>query len=370
MGTNVRSFFYITGVDFPNAAATYDIAKDHLILWIPFIEPRQVLWFGKSPSTAQALRLYDVDDAQYVSQLGNYLSKNLGPSTTLYVLHSDQKPTSALLYSVGHLDTSQAGANVDSHSLQAAMDRARVIKDVYEIALCRRANEIGSMAHRKVAQSLLKMKNEQEIAGLFLGVCASYNSRMPYDIIAGSGINGSTLHYSSNDEPLAGRAGVVLDAGAEVNCYASDITRTLPISGSWPARSEAITKIVYRMQDECIAGVRPGKLFRELHLLAAQIGLEGLHALNILQGDLDEIAHTGTVAAFFPHGLGHHIGLETHDVPGTLPLSIDRNIGLERGKREFITHSKLAAMRSEAATKPTERARLRPGMIVTVEPGL
>ncbi|TQS33889.1 hypothetical protein Golomagni_05752 [Golovinomyces magnicellulatus] len=354
-----RYFFYITGVNFPNAAVTYDIGKDHLILWVPFIEPRQVLWFGKSPSTAQAMRRYDVDDARYVNQLPEFLAKNVTASTTLYVLHPDQQPPS--------LYATSSSSQINSKDLMPAMDRARVIKDNYEIALCRRANDIGSFAHRKVAQSLLRMKNEQQIAGLFLGVCASQNARMPYAIIAGSGINGSTLHYGSNNEPLDGRVGVVLDAGAEVNCYASDITRTLPISGTWPERSEAISRIVYRMQDECIAGVRPGKLFRELHVHAAQVGLEGLHALNILQGDIEEIAEAGTVLGFFPHGLGHHIGLETHDVPGTLPLSVERHLGLENGKRELITEAKLKAMRTATST---QRARLRPGMIVTVEPGL
>lgn len=326
---------------------------------MPYVDPRQILWFGKSPTTAQARRSYDVDEARYISELPQFLEKHVTSSTAVYALHPDQQPPlSPLKAQTAHIDTS---------SLRPAMDRARVVKDEYEIALCRRANDIASIAHRKVASSILRMKNESEIAGMFLGICASYGALMPYNIIAGSGINASTLHYNSNNESLEGRSSVVLDAGAEVNCYASDITRTLPISGHFSPRAQGINKIVQRMQKECIDGVRPGKVFRELHLLAGQIGLEGLHELGVLQGDIDEIAEANTVTAFFPHGLGHHIGLETHDVQGVRPLSVDKHLGLENGKREFISPEKLGEIKKASFA---ERAKLRPGMIVTVEPGL
>lgn len=135
-------------------------------------------------------------------------------------------------------------------------------------------------------------------------------------MIAGSGANASTLHYEANNEPLAGRELVVLDAGAEWACYASDVTRTLPLNNNrFLPQARAIYDLVLRMQTKCIAGIKPGVVFRDLQLLAARIAVEGLLALGIFKREFtaDEIYEKGTAAAFFPHGLGHHVGLDVHE---------------------------------------------------------
>lgn len=145
-----------------------------------------------------------------------------------------------------------------------------------------------------------------------------------YPVIAGSGPNASTLHYGANNQALTGRELVVLDAGAEWSCYASDITRTLPLNrfsgGGWgrlSLRARAIYDLVLRMQAECVARVKPGVAFRDLQLHAARVAVEGLLDLGIFRRDAgfgaDEIYAAGTAAAFFPHGLGHHIGLDCHE---------------------------------------------------------
>lgn len=136
-------------------------------------------------------------------------------------------------------------------------------------------------------------------------------------MIAGSGANASTLHYEANNEPLAGRELVVLDAGAEWACYASDVTRTLPVAGKrgFSPEARAIYDLVLRMQTECIDAIAPGVAFRDLQLRAARIAVEGLHELGIFRREfsVDEIFYAGTAAAFFPHGLGHHVGLDVHE---------------------------------------------------------
>lgn len=344
---------------------TYDVSADHLKLWVPYSDPRQILWFGKSPSAASAKAQFDVDDARYTSQLPSYLSSRLNASTTLYVIH-DQRPSSV------------GAGDVNATALQPAMDRARVTKDSYEVALIRRANDISSQAHLRVAERFLKMTSERDMEALFLGVSDSLGAtHMAYPVIAGGGPNGSTLHYGENNMPLRRGDNVVFDAGAEFRCYASDITRTLPVGGKFSVRGQAIMDIVSQMQNECINAVKPGVLFYDLHLHAAKVAAEGLKKLGVLRGSREEIAAAGTVSAFFPHGLGHHVGLEVHDVPGSLPLSIQAATGLEFGKREFVGPETLAEMRypSKAVSVKTlalvkDRATLRPGMVVTVEPGV
>ncbi|KAH6603464.1 xaa-pro aminopeptidase [Trichoderma cornu-damae] len=363
-----RYFFYLTGANFHDCFVTYEIRTDRLILWIPYVEPRQVLWFGSTPDAAKAKQLYDVDEVRYSSQLPKFLESRLTSSTTLYVLHEDQTPARA----------KETRVKVNHWMLQPAMDRARCVKDEYEIAMIRRANDVSSAAHRKVAEMLLRLSNERDLEAIFQAVCTSRGARsQAYPIIAGSGANAATLHYEENDQPLDGRELVVLDAGCEWNCYASDVTRTLPLGGRFSAKGAAVYGLVQRMQEECIAAVGPGVKFYQLHLHAAAVGIEGLLKLGILKGDADDIAAAGTISAFFPHGLGHHVGLEVHDVSGSLPLMTLLNLGLDGGKREMISAEALSAMRAHDADlvpprlKSTrERQVLEPNMIVTIEPGI
>ncbi len=196
-----------------------------------------------------------------------------------------------------------------------------------------------------------------------------------YDVNAGSCPNASVPHYSANDQPLAGRQLVCLDAGAEVACYASDVTRTFPISGYFTPEARAIYSVVERMQGECIARARPGIPYRSLHLHAASVAVVELLRLGILRGaSARDIFTAGTVAAFFPHGLGHHIGLEVHDVSPT-PLMADAGpspgaVGV--GKRHLVSpraHAQL--LRDAFGQGQVEMANnLAPGMVVTIEPGM
>ncbi|KID75098.1 Xaa-Pro dipeptidase, partial [Metarhizium brunneum ARSEF 3297] len=368
-----RYFFYITGANFEDCTATYEVKHDKLTLWIPYVEPRQVLWFGSKPSAAECKRRYDVDEVRYTTQLSGFLrsfAAQPSPPVT-YILHPKQAPD------LGH--GSQSQLCLDSSLLLPAMDRARVVKSDYEVAMVRRANNISSAAHRKVAERILRLTNEREIEAIIQAVCIASGSRsQAYPIIAGSGANGATLHYGSNNASLGGKQCVVIDAGCEWNCYASDITRTLPLSGAWTPKGAAIHAIVQRMQDECIAKVGPGAAWREIHLHAASVGMEGLLGLGILKGRREDVARAGTVAAFFPHGLGHHVGLDVHDVSGTLALSAAEGRGqqLDFGKRAMVTPSMLADMTCASSSQDavgggrSKTQLLLPNMIVTVEPGI
>ncbi|KAK7402635.1 hypothetical protein QQX98_011615 [Neonectria punicea] len=361
-----RYFYYLTGADFPDCAVTYEMATDRLTLWIPYVEPRQVLWYGATPDAAEAMRRYNVDDVRYTAQLSKFLHGQLRPATTLYILHPDQVPPKLT-------DRPRGQTHINYSKLRPAMDQARVVKTDYEVALIRRAALISSAAHRAVAERLLTMRNEQDIEAVLVAECTARGAHaQAYPIIAGAGVNASTLHYDSNDQPLEGKQLVVVDAGCEWQCYASDITRTLPISGSFTPEAASIHAIVQRMQDECIARIRPGCVFYALHLHAADVAIRGLLKLGILHGGFDEIQKAGTVAAFFPHGLGHHVGLEVHDVTGVDRLLMRESFHIEGGKREMVTPTTLGALRRMAAAPPPYKGRqaLRPNMIVTVEPGI
>ncbi|KAL1898799.1 hypothetical protein Sste5346_003206 [Sporothrix stenoceras] len=421
-----RYFYYIAGADFENCAVTYDLATDNLVLWVSYIDPRQVLWYGTSPGPKECLAKTDLDEVRYTKDLDAFLRKRLdldaadvvrvdasigssfcrdktsrssssSSKTTLYVLHADQIPDI--------LKDEPAAARsleVDAFSLLPAMDHARVVKTPYEIDLIRKANDVSSSAHTAVLRQLKGMTNERDIEAAFLDHCLALHGakHQAYPVIAGSGSNAGVLHYFGNDEPLVGRQLVCLDAGAEWDLYASDVTRTFPISGSFTGEAAAIYKAVQRMQNEVFARFKPGAPFAYLHLHAAYVAAQELLHIGILKGgSATEILAKGTISAFFPHGLGHHVGLEVHDVLSSdlmsrPPTDADakkskvfvnntRNVRSQLGgsKRQPVTPDMYATLMNEAAAvsngdvsaffyQRDRRRLLEPGMIVTVEPGI
>lgn len=335
-----------------------------------------------------------MDEVKYVSGLTRFLHSSLAPGgalcpgNTLYVLHPNQTP---------NMDNLKGVVRVDTVSLKPAMDAARVIKSDYEIGMIKRANAISvctsrweatraslilcqSAAHKAVMTRLLRLSNEREIEAIFRGVCRAHGAKhQAYPVIAGSGTNASTLHYDANDQDLEGRQLVCLDAGIEWKCYASDITRTLPLSGTFSPEAATIYDIVDRMQTECFARVRPGITYSSLHVRACMVAVNELLRIGVLQGgSADDILGRGTIAAFFPHGLGHHVGLEVHDPSGPQQLLASCG-GPARsnmvGKREGVSDEMLARMYREevpcGTMVPVEtRQRLERNMVVTIEPGM
>jgi Xaa-Pro dipeptidase len=294
-------------------------------LFIPRINENRVIWYGRGSTLAEAVIKYDVDEVYYVDELPGFIDdwyNHHDYRGELYVLHDSQAP-------VLPPRNPKLSMTIDTTSLQPAMNLSRMIKDGHEIKLIRKANEISSLAHTEVLANILKFKNEAQVQGLFLDVCVSKQAKeQAYDPIAASGSNAGTLHYDANNEDFADRQLMCLDAGCEFELYASDITRTFPLSSSWPSQeAQSIYRLVERMQELCIRRLAPGVRYLDLHILAHHIAIDGLLALGILHnGTKEEIYKAGTSKAFFPHGLGHHMGLEVHDV-GQAEL-----MGVRRGK--------------------------------------
>ena len=253
------------------------------------------------------------------------------------------------------------------------MDQARVIKTPYEIAAIRKANAISSAAHAAVADLFSGMVSERDVEATFLRECIRRGAKnQAYPVIAGAGENAATLHYESNNQPLEGKQLMVLDAGCEFKCYASDITRTLPIGGAWPSQeAKDIYAVVKSMQSTAISMIEPGIVYYKLHVEAHRVAAEGLLKLGIVkavgasEGSMEErvneVLESGITGAFFPHGLGHHIGLETHDVSGKERLLAVRDeshlaftlsSGSGRRKRTLVSPEELVEMVSSARNVP------------------
>lgn len=233
--------------------------------------------------------------------------------------------------------------------LKEAIEYSRAIKTEYEVALIQKASDISSAGHEAVMQKVKHAQNETELEAIFKGHCISKGSKnVAYDVIAASGRAAATLHYVRNDQPLAGKLNLLLDAGCELDCYASDITRTFPIGGKFTPESRAIYDIVLKMQDDSISMLKEGVKWDDVHELAHRIAIDGLLALGILKGDKEDIFKSRTSVAFFPHGLGHYLGMDTHDTGG------DPNYADKDTMFRYLR----------------KRGTLPAGAVITVEPGV
>lgn len=211
---------------------------------------------------------------------------------------------------------------------------------------------------------------EREIEAEFISETIKRGGRLAYDTIACSGRSCSILHYVRNDQPLRNKQLILLDAGAEYSLYASDVTRTFPISGTFSKEAKEIYTIVYKMQRTVFSMLKPGVKWRDCHFAAVDVAIEGLREIGVLVGEKGDILASQVLGkVFFPHGLGHHVGLETHDVLYSDLISASNGDGGMR-KRRRRGGGVMALEDFDAFTKDETYNHLKPGMTLTVEPGI
>lgn len=337
-----RYFYYLTGCPLADCHYMYDLDADKSTLFIPPIDPDSVIWSGLPVSVDEAKHRWDVDDVKYTSDVNATLA-HVGSS----------KPKGSSVFAIANQVSDKVAFlefdNKNFSILKEAIEVTRVVKDEYELAIMAKANEISSDGHKMVMQKVKHVQNERELEAVFLGHCIAKGARnQAYHSIVASGRAAATLHYVPNNADMAGKLNLLLDAGGEWDCYASDITRTFPINGKFTKESREIYDIVLKMQNECIAALKEGVLWDDVHLLAHKIAIDGLLQIGILQGDKDEILEARTSVAFFPHGLGHYLGMDTHDTGGN-PNYADKDT--------MFRYLRV-------------RGRLPAGSVITVEPGI
>ncbi|RSL57459.1 putative Xaa-Pro aminopeptidase [Fusarium duplospermum] len=336
-----RFFYYLTGCNLPDCYYIYDIQSSKSILFIPPIDPDSVIWSGLPLSIDEALQNYDVDEVKLTSELNATLA-HLGQS-------NPQSTAYAIANQVSDHVTFLEFEKKNFDALKEAIEVSRVVKDEFEVAMIRKANHVSDIAHRAVLEKAKTAVNEREFEAAFLERCVAHGAKeMAYHPIAASGRAAATLHYVTNESPLEGKLNLLMDAGAEWNNYAADITRTFPLSGKFSKESREIYEIVLKMQNDCIAVLKEGVLWDDVHLLAHKIAIDGLLSIGILKGDKDEILKARTSAAFLPHGLGHYLGMDTHDTGGNA---------------NYDDEDKLFRYLRVRGTLPS-------GSVITVEPGI
>jgi Xaa-Pro dipeptidase len=294
----------------------YDIKADQLTLFVPPIDPDSVIWSGLPLSPEEAAKLHDVDRVLYTTDVNATLASIAsaqGGKTLAFAIEEQ------ISEGVDFNGFAEAKLSI----LKDVIGDARVVKDAYEVALLRKANDISAKAHIAAIKASKTATNEREMEAAFLSACIANGCReQSYHPIFAGGANGATLHYVRNDESLVDAAtqkrkgNLLIDAGGEYQTYCADITRVIPLAGKFPTETRQIYEIVLEMQNECIAVLKEGVRWDDVHALAHRIAIKGLLKLGILRGTEDELFEKRVSVAFFPHGLGHYLGMDTHDTGG------------------------------------------------------
>lgn len=375
-----RSAFYLSGANFPGVVVTYDIGKDALKLWIPVRDPGAVIWYGALPSVQECAARFDVDAVENITGLKTYLEDALNPDRNdppqLYILHRDQRPPPLKW----ECSCERTVLQPDDSHLQPAMDLARAVKSDFEVAQIRRAVDVSSRAHSAVQEKITSLASEADVENLFLFKCREQGAKVQaYSPIAGAGPNAAVLHYDANDRPFGDSQLLVLDAGAEWECYASDVTRTLPLNGAFTHEAKKVYGVVAEMQDTCISMIRPGASWRTITLRAMDIALKGLLSIGLLQlGRIGDKPPRLSVGAFFMHGLGHLVGLDTHDVilqvtPSQFGSSSSGGVATKPSITSYFV-GKFGSLEAFVTQGGGDNDRFHPSlkenMVITVEPGL
>ncbi|OAN61284.1 Xaa-Pro aminopeptidase [Balneola sp. EhC07] len=334
------NFWYLTGVNEAECSLVLDLKKEEYHLFVPERDAQYAVWHGYVKTKEQYQEEYQPDHLHYRNDILKVLNE-LKPET-VYCIDDEQAE---------FVEDLNRGFNVETEALVDALTYCRVLKTEWELDQLREACRVNDLAYLEVMRSIKPGMYEYEMKAIFNKVQIE-NGLMQdaYNGIFASGVNASILHYVVNNSKIKDGDLFLMDSGFECNGYASDYTRTFPANGKYTDIQKGIYNSVLAGMDKVLDSIKPGVKMEDLHLLAARTMMEGLKDMGVVKGNVDDMMEENIFALFFPHGLGHFLGLDTHDVGG-YPKGVDR---IERPGIKFLR----------------ARRELLPGMVVTIEPGI
>ncbi|MEI6276740.1 MAG: aminopeptidase P family protein [Prolixibacteraceae bacterium] len=349
------TFLYFFGLDLPGMFGVIDVDNNHDLLYANDVEIEDIIWMGPQKSVAEQAFSVGVDVTAPLGKLSLTIERAIQSGRRIHFLPPYRAENKIQL-------THLLGISADklkqyaSMALISACVAMRSVKDAAEIAEIESACAIGYEMHvtaMKMAQSGIM---EQQIAGFIEGIALSKGTGTSFPTILTQ--NGETLHNHNHSFALEPGRLMIVDAGAESNGhYASDFTRTIPVGGKFSQKQLDIYNIVLAANNMAFSLTKPGVTYQSVHLKTAAVIASGLKDLGLMKGDVDEAVANGAHALFFPHGLGHMMGLDVHDMEdyGQIHVGYDDEI---RPIDQFGT----AYLRLGR--------RLQPGFVITNEPGI
>ena len=337
-------FHYLTG--FPEADAVLALIpgrrQGETILFCRERDPERERWDGARAGQEGAVATYGADDAFPIDDIDDILPGMIeGRARVYYHFGRDTEFDLKLIGWVNRVRAMVRQGAKPPHefvALSHLLHDLRLYKSRAELRVMRRSAQIAAEAHVRAMQATRAGLNEHEIEAELLHAFRKHGAVPSYEPIVGGGANACVLHYRANNAELRDGDLLLVDAGAEIACYASDITRTWPVNGRFSPEQRALYDIVLAAQTAAIDEVRAGRPFDAYHEAAVRVIAKGLIALGLLKGTLEQNLREHAYRRFYMHKTGHWLGLDVHDV------------GDYRVDGEFRV--------------------LEPGMVVTVEPGI
>ncbi len=336
-------FYYLSGFTEPGAALVLlGGKKPRSILFCRDKDPKREVWDGYRYDPEEARERFGFDESHSLTKLDELLPKLLADQPVLhYAIGTDEKWDARIvgwLNSVRSQTRSGVTAPAEIKDVRRILDEMRIIKGNHELALMRRAAQISTGAHCRAMRATRPGKKEFEIEAELIHEFRRHGAQAPaYTPIVAGGANACVLHYVENSATLKDGDLLLIDAGCELDGYASDITRTFPVNGRFRGPQKDIYQMVLAAQAAAIAAVKPGNGWDQPHGAALKVLAQGMIDLGLCKGSLDKVLEAEDYKRFYMHRTGHWLGLDVHDAGDY--------------KRDG------------------KWRRLKPGMVLTVEPG-
>lgn len=328
---------YLTGIEEPDMAAFLDCGTGMFTLVIPRRTPQFAVWMGYIRSQEEYSEQYAPDHIIYDDEVTSWLKAQNPDIIHALPEHEDE------IKELGYIS--------ETGELKDALAYCRVIKSKDEINHMKRAAAAANEAHIRVMQEVNPGAREYEMKAVFDYHISRHGMlHPPYSGIFASGPGSAILHYTGNQRILQNEDLLLVDAGAEYKGYAADITRTYPVNGTFSPLQADLYDLVLEAQLTALNLIRPGNKMEDLHIASAKTIVSGLRDCGLVNGSIDALMDNNIFALFFPHGLGHFLGLDTHDVGG-YPKGTEK---IDRPGLRFLR----------------ARRTFEPGMALTIEPGL
>ncbi|MDD5299383.1 MAG: Xaa-Pro aminopeptidase [Gallionella sp.] len=341
------NFYYLSGFVEPEAVLVLVASQDEQsqpqsILFCREKNPEREVWDGYCVGPDAAKEQFGFDATYSIAQLDEKLAELMGNQPALfYPLGFDAAWDQRILKLRGAVQAkvrSGIRAPDEIRDVRALLNEMRLFKDAHELDIMRRAAAISTQAHRRAMQFTRPGQFEYQVEAELLHEFCRHGARHPaYTSIVAGGANACVLHYVGNDAMLKDGDLLLIDAGCELDGYASDITRSYPVNGRFSAAQKDVYEIVLAAQAAAIAAAQPGDTWDVPHDAALRVLAQGFIDLKLCQGSVDAVLESESYKRFYMHRTGHWLGMDVHDVG-------DYKIGADWRK-------------------------LQPGMVLTVEPG-
>jgi Xaa-Pro aminopeptidase len=349
------NFSYFFGLDHPDLVGIIDLDEGKDFIFGNDVDIDDIIWMGVQPTIADQAAKAGVANTAPLSGLNDAVKNALKGARTVHFCPPYRGETILWLsdlLGIPHLELKAKA----SEPLIKAIIKLRMKKDPIEVAEIEKMVDVAWLMHTTGMKMAKPGVVEREIAGTIEGIALSKCGPVSFPVILS--INGQTLHNHYHGNTLVEGRMLVIDAGCENDLhYSSDITRTVPVGGKFNARQKGIYEVVLNANLTATKAVKPGVPFREIHMLAATEIAKGLTSLGIMKGDPTEAALKGAHTLFFPHGLGHPLGLDVHDLEGLGENLIGYDEEVQRSKEFGLAFLRFGR-------------KLQEGFVMTIEPGI